>query len=301
MRNLFGDITEIHDQDHCVAKYTYDAWGNCTAQDLSNPDEDSLHELNPFRYRGYVYDHETGLYYLMSRYYDPQTGRFINADSLEYLDPESINGLNLYSYCYNNPTMYVDPSGHMALWACIAIGAIVGGILGGFTAASKEQDVLTGILTGAVLGAAVGAVIGIGGAVLSGAISSFLGKTVNDLFSVALYGGEFGSWEDYAIAFVFGGLTGSLANVTGAFAGLAKIGKFVADVAARPLANQLVKMGTRGGTFNRRKYMYDVIARSMTHEGSEWISKSNIFGLSIQVDIGKSFYRATLRTLSPSI
>jgi len=55
------------------------------------------------------------LYYLMSRYYDPATGRFINADSLEYLDPETIGGLNLYAYCGNNPVMGVDPLGTISI------------------------------------------------------------------------------------------------------------------------------------------------------------------------------------------
>ncbi len=58
---------------------------------------------NPFRYRGYYYDTETKLYYLQTRYYDPAIGRFISRDSIEYADPETINGLNLYAYCGNNP------------------------------------------------------------------------------------------------------------------------------------------------------------------------------------------------------
>ena len=106
VRNLFGDITEIHDQDHCVAKYTYDAWGNCTAQDLSNPDEDSLHELNPFRYRGYVYDHETDLYYFNFRYYSPEWVRFVSPGKASSLNTGAINGLNLYAYANNNPLHY---------------------------------------------------------------------------------------------------------------------------------------------------------------------------------------------------
>jgi len=180
---------------------------------------------------------------------------------------------------------------------CLGVGALVGGTLGGITAYSEGQDILTGVLTGALLGAAVGAVVGIGGAALSGAVSSALGKTATDLISVAFYGGEFGSWEDYAIAFAFGGLTGSLGSITGKFAGLAKAGKFAADVALRPAANQLVKMGTRGNTFNRDKYLYDVITRTVTYGGSNSIMKSNMFGLNLKVDLGKCFYRSTFRSL----
>ena len=85
---------------------------------------------NPFRYRGYYYDVETKLYYLMTRYYDPETGRFISMDSVEYLNPNSINGLNLYSYCGNNPIMYSDENGNLPKWAkwLIGGGMIVGAI-----------------------------------------------------------------------------------------------------------------------------------------------------------------------------
>jgi len=60
---------------------------------------------NPFRYKGYYYDDETGLYLLTTRFYNPEWGRFLNADDVSYLDPSSINGLNLYVYCGNNPVL----------------------------------------------------------------------------------------------------------------------------------------------------------------------------------------------------
>ena len=68
---------------------------------------------NPFRYRSYYYDFETGFYYLNSRYYDPEIGRFINADDSSVLSEgkEFINGLNLFAYCNNNPIMHSDESG----------------------------------------------------------------------------------------------------------------------------------------------------------------------------------------------
>ena len=91
-----------------VVEYVYDAWGKHTVQDGS---DEGIGSLNSIRYRGYCYDEETELYYLKSRYYDPEVGRFLSADSIEYLDPESLNGLNLYAYCNNNPVNYVDPTG----------------------------------------------------------------------------------------------------------------------------------------------------------------------------------------------
>lgn len=66
---------------------------------------------NPFRYCGYYYDSEKDLYYLKTRYCDSETGRFITIDGIEYLDPETINGLNLYAYCGNNSVMNVNPTG----------------------------------------------------------------------------------------------------------------------------------------------------------------------------------------------
>ena len=92
-----------------LVNYSYDAWGNI----LWTEDESgiNLSSLNPYRYRGYYYDTETGLYYLNSRYYDPRTGRFINADEIEYLGADAEFSCNLYAYCANNPVMGVDVSG----------------------------------------------------------------------------------------------------------------------------------------------------------------------------------------------
>ena len=114
-KNAQGDITHIYSIDgSLVAMYVYDAWGN---HRVLNPDGTdnlvpySIGHLNPFRYRGYYFDTVTGLYYLQTRYYDPETGRFISQDDFSYLAPETINGLNLYAYCSNNPILYKDGLG----------------------------------------------------------------------------------------------------------------------------------------------------------------------------------------------
>jgi len=86
---------------------------------------DGIAEINPIRYRSYYYDNETGLYYLKSRYYDPEVGRFINMDAIEELRPNVVNGLNLYAYCLNNPVMFSDPSGKWLISALL-IGLVVG-------------------------------------------------------------------------------------------------------------------------------------------------------------------------------
>ncbi len=79
-----------------------------------------MRSLNPFRYRGYYYDIETGFYYLQSRYYNPEWGRFLNADG--YLNANGdIIGYNMFAYCNNNPVNLIDENGCMAVAATIAV------------------------------------------------------------------------------------------------------------------------------------------------------------------------------------
>ena len=88
----------------------------------------TLGNLNPFRYRGYYYDADMQLYYLQTRYYDQKIGRFINADSVDYIDQETINGLNFYAYCNNNPVNYYDPSGQVVITIGIGFGLAIAGV-----------------------------------------------------------------------------------------------------------------------------------------------------------------------------
>ena len=82
--------------------------------------------MNPFRYRGYYYDESSGLYYLNSRYYDANAGRFINADG--ELSGGGLQGYNLFAYCLNNPVNMSDPSGHWPEWGTFISGIISIGI-----------------------------------------------------------------------------------------------------------------------------------------------------------------------------
>ena len=116
-KNIQGDVTHILDDEGIIrSQYVYDAWGNHRVLDENgdeNKNDEFIGNVNPIRYRSYYYDVETKLYYLRTRYYDPVTGRFVNADSISVLDVSQthINGLNLYAYCVNNPIMYVDAEG----------------------------------------------------------------------------------------------------------------------------------------------------------------------------------------------
>ncbi|MBR3917496.1 MAG: RHS repeat-associated core domain-containing protein [Clostridia bacterium] len=122
--------------------------------------------LNPIRYRGYYYDTETGLYYLNSRYYDHNAGRFLNADSPENLGANgSIISYNQYSYCDNNPIIFADHNGKFAITAII-VGALIGAAIGfGSTVAADYADdgeVFNGSISagGYIANTVVGSVVG---------------------------------------------------------------------------------------------------------------------------------------------
>ena len=104
-KNLQGDVIAITDDTgETVARYTYDAWGKVlTVTDANGTaitDINHIANINPFRYRSYYYDTETELYYLQSRYYNPEVGRFINGDNEQSLLSE---GLGCIGYLSKSP------------------------------------------------------------------------------------------------------------------------------------------------------------------------------------------------------
>lgn len=234
-KNIQGDVIGIIrvDSNQLVASYVYDAWGNHVVLDANGneiTDHSHIGFINPFRYRSYYFDDETGFYYLKSRYYDPQTCRFISMDSLDYLNPERVNGLNLWIYCFDNPVCCLDPTGRVVitlsaiLWAAViglVAGAIVGGAVGGISAAANGQNVGLGILFGAIGGGIMGAGAGVASLffapVIAGegiifAIGSSLGMGMSTAVSV---GGAIGFaiFVSSATGFIGGGLTTFLNQV----------------------------------------------------------------------------------------
>ena len=111
--NLQGDVIALCDASskQIVAKYSYDAWGKLLTK------EGTLADANPFRYRGYYYDSETGMYYLNSRYYDPEVGRFLNVDAFLGANVGAAT-FNLFAYCGNNPAVLADPTGYYVCSNC---------------------------------------------------------------------------------------------------------------------------------------------------------------------------------------
>ena len=155
----------------------------------ASEDVKALDNLNPFRYRSYYFDTETNLYYLQTRYYDPEIGRFINIDSIEYADPETINGLNLYAYCGNNPIKYVDPTGcsWSSFWSKVGrfLGGMALGLIGGSLAISGLLSAATGTTGITQLSTVIsefGLTIGMYGAALMGSV--FDSEIYSDMASI---------------------------------------------------------------------------------------------------------------------
>ena len=121
--NRQGDVLGLYDYAGTrKVSYEYDAWGNTVS--VTDTSEDNWSTLNPFRYRGYYFDTETGLYYVLSRYYNPEIGRWINADNM-IITSSDLMGLNLFAYCSNNPVNRVDPSGQFGISIIIKVAVIV--------------------------------------------------------------------------------------------------------------------------------------------------------------------------------
>ena len=119
--NWRGDVIRIYDGAGAViANYNYDAWGNVISVTDANgaaiTDSTHIANVNPLRYRGYYYDSETGFYYVSSRYYDPEVGRWINADNVIAGVGGDLKGYNLFAYCFNNPVNMDDQAGNWPKW-----------------------------------------------------------------------------------------------------------------------------------------------------------------------------------------
>lgn len=128
--NAQGDVVGLYNSgQQIVARYNYDAWGKCEISSVST--NATIANINPYRYRGYYYDKEIGMYYLQSRYYDPAIGRFINADEIGYLGVNgTVPSYNLFAYCENNPMNNSDQIGN---FVSKIIAGVIGALIGAAT------------------------------------------------------------------------------------------------------------------------------------------------------------------------
>ena len=196
LRNGQNDVVGLMDgSGNRVVEYTYDAWGKLisTTGTLAT----SLGADNPFRYRGYYYDTETGLYYLMTRYYDPEVCRFISAD-VYMTTGQGVLGGNMWAYCLNNPVNMFDANGELTLpnWAKVVIGIAA-------TAAAVAITVATGGTAAPVIASVVASTVG---SAVIGAVKSRV---------------ETGNWENAGKSALDGASNGLMWGGIGALGGAA--------------------------------------------------------------------------------
>ena len=230
VKNIQGDITGIYDDEGtCLVTYTYDAWGNVTVS-YSNGGTSTAAKYNPLRYRGYYYDTETGLYYVSSRYYDPEIGRFINADTTDILTatPMGLTDKNLFAYCDNNPVMRADHGGdfwHIVVGA--AVGALIGGVVKAVSNAIEGKSLTDGLATAMLAGAASGALastgVGIVGMVAGNAAISMAENAADQVIENK----GFNNFDvgDMLIDGAIGGVSGALGGTGKGMKHLTNLGK----------------------------------------------------------------------------
>ena len=225
-KNILGDVIAIYNSrtGMLVGRYTYDAWGRHLAitPNTAYPNAMTVLNTNPFRYRGYYFDTETGLYYLNSRFYCPQVRRFISPDD-PFMSMMQVgmgaSPMNLYSYALNNPVMFYDPTGYLAFLIPIAAKVIVG----------------------AVVGAAGGAVIYTGVEAVSWAITGEWNWNIDGLASSMMWGGAGGA--------VLGAVGGTVHAIRGAQVGARKF------TSTSSLNSHFLDHGRRMGFANANQYL----------------------------------------------
>ncbi len=245
IKDITGTIYGIVDESGMlVGKYEYSAYGKCTIL----LDTDKIATINPFRFKCYYYDRESGMYYCQTRYFVPEWGRWLNADNVGFLQFDNINGMNLFAYCNNNPVMYADPSGQIGL-SFILFSMLIGGVIGGavsYAEASKANlegwDKVLATLGGFIFGAATSGAFALGGAAVTGL--TVAGKTISGvtLFGIATFGTATAgalnytlksiaydtpmSWEGALMSMSEGAFEGIISFGIGAFAGVKKYFRF---------------------------------------------------------------------------
>lgn len=288
-KNAQNDIIGIYSMDGTqIARYTYDAWGNQRVEYLDNNakfvaiEDDFMYNdtseinafiafKNPFRYRSYYYDFETNLYYLNSRYYDPEIGRFINADDVSILTEtiNELNGLNLYAYCFNNPINTSDEDGALPKW----LKWLIGGIF-----------IVVGVIVSvATAGAGTPFLAALGSALLNTAIQVGISMAVSvgvaGIINVASNKNFFDNIGDtLADGFMWGGI----------FAGSAQILSGGFKVAAKVMTNRGITVGAKSG-INLGKTGIKILSPNSLNHYKEIGGTLIKFGKYARIDVGTKF------------
>ncbi len=216
--NIQGDVVEILDTEGVtLVTYQYDAYGNFIENIEAEQNINLIASQTPFKYRGYIYDQETGLYYLNSRYYDPKVGRFISADDVGAVvaTPEGLTDKNLYAYCDNNPITRIDNGGEF--WRILA-GSIIG------VAEQLTLDLIEYIFTGecdstfsdyvgAIVGGAVeGAICGTVGVTLGAAVDTLVKMTCDNIYYEFIGDGEHYTIDEIIDNSLYDSITAGMSN-----------------------------------------------------------------------------------------
>ncbi len=209
LRNGQNDIVGLMDESGVrVVEYIYDAWGKLisTTGTLAT----TLGADNPFRYRGYYYDTETGLYYLTTRYYDPEVCRFISADV--YMSTgQGVLGGNMWAYCLNNPLIYEDSQGKIGILGTLLIGTAIGaafGFIGNcITNLIAGDNILDGWALATISGAASGLLAASGLGVVGQAIGNAIISAGTNIYQQSQSGGSF-DWLGFGLETALGFASG---------------------------------------------------------------------------------------------
>lgn len=187
IRDAFQNILGLVDiNGNVVVKNKYDLFGNLI--NISGSEASTIGKYNHFRFKGYYFDEESNMYYCKSRYYVPEWGRWLNADSPSFLDTTSVTRLNLFAYCENNSVMNVDYNGNFGMFTVWLIGVSVSAAVS-LVSEAIEDVTSDGKLfndkgftdyAGAVVGGAIG---GMGQGFISGALSGFVGNMIDGWIS----------------------------------------------------------------------------------------------------------------------
>lgn len=288
-KNLQGDIVAIYNQSGSkIATYNYDAWGKTTVSlvsSASTTDRLVANTYNPFRYRGYYYDTDLGMYYLGSRYYNQNWGRFLNADTCAMLtvSPISFIGKNLYAYCDNSPVLRHDDGGDF--WHIVA-GGVIGGLIGGATklicnVIENKENVWEGVgmatLTGAASGALAATGVGLAGQIVGGAAIAMAGNAAQQGIDIA--NGKRTAFDTGEM--LIDGAIGSVCGLAGG-AGASQGNSKTAVTLGKQLSKRIFKTGEVKKAFAYYgKNMMNGAGKPIYKELGKAFAKSGLTGLGI--------------------